>query len=118
MSPVRDDRVAVEKWPTPYTRRGHAQPPKIRPVSLAAPAAAWTAQAACAGDWDLFDAPEHGLTSRQRAEQLALARAICQSCPVQRECDTYATTATPRVSGIWAGRRRHPSSSKDRSTTA
>lgn len=109
-------RPDAESWPPAYPRRGPA-PPKIAAVSLAAPLASWTEQAACVGDWDLFDAPEHGLTKRERADQLALARAICRSCPVMAECDEFARTATPRVSGIWAGRRRHPTSSKDRSTT-
>ena len=118
MSPARDHRATAENWPTPHKARKAPSPPKITAVSLAAPLASWTEQAACVGDWDLFDAPDHGLTKRERADQLAIARAICQSCPVQRECDEFARSARPRVSGIWAGRRRHPSSPTERSTTA
>lgn len=117
MSPARDHRASAESWPSPHKAR-KVPWPKITALTDGPALADWTAQAACAGDWDLFDAPDHGLTSRQRADQLAIARAICQSCPVQRECDTYATTATPRVSGIWAGRRRHPSSPTERNRSA
>lgn len=115
MSPARDHRAPAENWPTPH-KTPKVPWPRIT-VDSNAPAIRWTDRAACVGDWDLFDAPDHGVTDRERADQLAIARAICATCPVMAECDEFARTATPRVSGIWAGRRRHPASSKERSTT-
>ncbi|WP_369068712.1 WhiB family transcriptional regulator [Kineococcus terrestris] len=45
---------------------------------------AWREQAACAEWVDVFDATFDGTYAG--AESLALARAVCEACPVRRPC--------------------------------
>lgn len=117
MTPARDDRVAVEKWPTPHKARKAAWPRVT--VDSSSPQVRWVDRAACAGLWTLFDpSPSHETRSELNA-RVATARRVCATCPVQRECDEFAETASPPVTGILAGRYYSPNTSRrERSTTA
>jgi len=66
----------------------------------------WTADAACAGQYELYDtaAALPALASTQRvvlrARALAAARAICHTCDVLRRCEEASST---EENGFWAG---------------
>jgi hypothetical protein len=67
---------------------------------------AWTADAACAGQYELYDtaaalpvlASVKRVTLRARA--LAAARKNCATCPVLRRCEEASST---EENGFWAG---------------
>jgi WhiB family transcriptional regulator, redox-sensing transcriptional regulator len=60
----------------------------------------WRQFAACRlADPDLFFPVS---TAGPSLEQLARAKAICQRCPVRRECLAFAL-ATCQVHGVWGG---------------
>ena len=60
----------------------------------------WVAQAACKGQTRLFFAPRaERPQARERRE--ALARAVCDACPVQGPCRTAARTT--HEYGFWGG---------------
>lgn len=69
-----------------------APDPLAELVSLFAPLGPWVADAACAApgvDPTIFDAPdadELAVPAPIRAARQRRALAVCQSCPVQREC--------------------------------
>jgi len=77
----------------------------------------WHAEAACAGrpeaDREFFGKKA---TQAFPPTELARTRAICYSCPVQRECLTWALTSTHRLAdgyvvtgeryGVWGGTTR------------
>lgn len=67
----------------------------VRPAAQWEPSPAWFDRAACEGlDPDLFFA--------ERGESIALAREICNGCPVQAECLDYALRH--RITyGVWGG---------------
>lgn len=48
---------------------------------------------------------------------LADAKRVCRTCPVQQACDTYATGRNI-IYGVWAGLNRHPHSNKQRAKKA
>ncbi len=101
MTPARDDRVAVEKWPAPYKSPKVAWP-KIREVLDAPPG--WTSQAACVGLAPLHDPPYRDEPTAAWRARYREARAVCRGCPVLRECDQYADEH--KLHGIWGGRVR------------
>lgn len=111
-------RTDAASWPPAYTHRGHAQPPRITPVSIAAPAGRWVDQAACAGRWAEFDPSPAEETRAELNARVATARRVCDRCPVMAECRTFARTATPPVTGILGGKYYSPNTSRaDRSKT-
>jgi hypothetical protein len=67
---------------------------------------AWTADAACAGQYELYDTaaalPVLASTKRValRAKALQAARAICGTCEVLRRCEEASATEDD---GFWAG---------------
>ena len=61
---------------------------------------AWTADAACTGQTDLFFAPA-GERPEARVTRESRARAICASCPVLLECRDWAREN--REYGFWGG---------------
>jgi WhiB family redox-sensing transcriptional regulator len=64
-------------------------------VSILAQRPRWQRRAACRGNGTDRWFP----TSREADEA---ARAVCEPCPVRRECLAYAL-ASPELVGIWAG---------------
>ena len=62
----------------------------------------WQAAAACRGmdSDDFFHPPKERARGRRR--RVAAARAVCQGCPVIRECLAHALAA-PEPYGIWGG---------------
>ncbi|WP_106536031.1 WhiB family transcriptional regulator [Haloactinopolyspora alba] len=61
---------------------------------------AWRVHAACRGmDTDLFYPEGRGRTLRAREQ---IAKEVCLSCPVARQC-REAATALPERYGIWGG---------------
>jgi WhiB family redox-sensing transcriptional regulator len=70
-------------------------PDECPDVSILGQRPAWQRRAACRGkgtDWWFATADE----------ALDAARAVCEPCPVRRDCLAYALSA-PELSGIWAG---------------
>jgi WhiB family transcriptional regulator, redox-sensing transcriptional regulator len=61
---------------------------------------AWTSDAACTGQTDLFFAPA-GERPEARVVREGQARAICRSCPVLLECRDWAREN--REYGFWGG---------------
>ena len=61
---------------------------------------AWTADAACTGQTDLFFAPA-GERPEARVVREGRARAICRNCPVLLECRDWAREN--REYGFWGG---------------
>jgi len=67
---------------------------------------AWTADAACAGQYELYDTaaalPVLASTKRVtlRARALDAARKNCATCPVLRRCEEASAT---EENGFWAG---------------
>ena len=66
----------------------------------------WTADAACAGQYELYDTaaalPLLASTQRVvlRARALVAARAMCRTCDVLRRCEEASCT---EENGFWAG---------------
>jgi WhiB family redox-sensing transcriptional regulator len=59
----------------------------------------WFDNAACKGKTQLMFPKEH-----KDITYIAQARAICKSCPVQKECLEYALEFPPAdMHGVWAG---------------
>jgi WhiB family redox-sensing transcriptional regulator len=59
----------------------------------------WFDYAACKGKTQLMFPKEH-----KDITYIAQARAICKSCPVQKECLAYALEFPPAdMHGVWAG---------------
>jgi len=88
---------------------------------------AWTADAACAGQYELYDTaaalPVLASTKRVtlRARALDAARKNCATCPVLRRCEEASSTESD---GFWAGmteeerdtrwyHQRHPAGTDD-----
>jgi WhiB family redox-sensing transcriptional regulator len=61
---------------------------------------AWTADAACTGQTDLFFAPA-GERPEARVVRESQARSICRDCPVLLECRDWAREN--REYGFWGG---------------
>jgi WhiB family redox-sensing transcriptional regulator len=61
---------------------------------------AWTVDAACQGETELFFAPP-GERPEARATREARARAICFGCPVLEPCRSWAREQ--REYGFWGG---------------
>ena len=61
---------------------------------------AWTAEAACTGQTDLFFAPA-GERPEARVVREEAARSICRSCPVLGQCREWAREN--REYGFWGG---------------
>ena len=61
---------------------------------------AWTSDAACIGQTDLFFAPA-GERPEARVVREGQARSICRSCPVLLECRDWAREN--REYGFWGG---------------
>ncbi|MEX0665839.1 MAG: WhiB family transcriptional regulator [Acidimicrobiia bacterium] len=61
---------------------------------------AWTTDAACVGQTDLFFAPA-GERPETRVLREARARSICRSCPVAQPCREWARDN--REYGFWGG---------------
>lgn len=62
----------------------------------------WQDQAACKGlDTDLFFHPD-GERGASRRERAAAAKAVCLSCPVLKQCRSYALRAGEPY-GVWGG---------------
>ncbi|HLG91440.1 MAG TPA: WhiB family transcriptional regulator [Acidimicrobiales bacterium] len=63
----------------------------------------WQARAACRGPqaW-LFFPPSHLERKDERAAREAMAKQICQGCPVRQECLDYAIRIR-EPHGIWGG---------------
>src|SRR6266511_5702223 len=64
---------------------------------------AWTADAACTGQTDLFFAPA-GERPEARVVRESRARSICRDCPVLLECRDWAREN--REYGFWGGDRK------------
>jgi WhiB family redox-sensing transcriptional regulator len=63
----------------------------------------WQYRAACKGPQsELFFAPNHLERKEERLERESAAKAICQSCPVLRQCRDYALMVR-EPHGIWGG---------------
>ena len=58
----------------------------------------WRRRAACTGLGDVMFPNGHPAETRA-------AVAVCQECPVTRECDAYAAATKTKV-GVWGGRSR------------
>lgn len=59
----------------------------------------WQNDAACKGKTSLMFPKEH-----KDISYLPVARGICSSCPVQKECLDYALQFPPQdMHGVWAG---------------
>lgn len=56
----------------------------------------WRDEAACIGDWDLFDED----IETEEYKDIELAQSICAMCPVRVEC---LRAGKNEVSGIWGG---------------
>lgn len=79
----------------PLFRRLDQLSTRPEPLSLADMLPEWHLQAACRGmDSDLFFPPA-GSDARD-------ARAVCATCPVQRECLVWAVENNPHF-GVWGG---------------
>ena len=66
----------------------------------------WQLRAACRGkDPAVFFHPDKE-TRKERARRLSRARVICNGCPVQLDCYSYALTAREPY-GIWGGLGEH-----------
>ena len=62
----------------------------------------WFEQAACRSeDRRLFFEPEHE-SAKRRDRRVSAAKAVCATCPVRRECLSYAL-ARPERYGVWGG---------------
>ncbi|MCV7191485.1 hypothetical protein [Mycolicibacterium brumae] len=66
--------------------------------------------AACLGQWSLFDPAESGETPAEIAYRHGAAIALCESCPALRECGEWASGLPPRdrPRGVVAGRLNDP----------
>ena len=74
----------------------------LGPHAVAPDLGSWRAQAACQlGDHELFFPPEEEQGEYFRL-RVSLAKRICDSCPVRRECADYALAADERY-GVWGG---------------
>ena len=74
----------------------------LGPHAVAPDLGSWRAQAACQlGDHELFFPPEEEQGEYFRL-RVSLAKRICASCPVRRECADYALAADERY-GVWGG---------------
>jgi WhiB family redox-sensing transcriptional regulator len=63
----------------------------------------WQYRAACKGPQsELFFAPNHLERKDERLRRESAAKAICQSCPVLRQCLDYALMVR-EPHGIWGG---------------
>lgn len=63
----------------------------------------WQARAACRGPQAAaFFPPSHFERKDEKADREARAKAICRSCPVQKECLDYALRIR-EPHGIWGG---------------
>lgn len=60
---------------------------------------AWTLEALCRGQWELFDAVQ-SVDGKDYYPYLTEAQAICAECPVLKEC-RRAGRGEP--TGIWGG---------------
>ena len=56
----------------------------------------WHRRAACRGKGTDWWFPSHGGINDA-------ARAVCEACPVRRECLSFALEAPEALAGIWAG---------------
>lgn len=67
----------------------------------------WSDEAACrTEDPELFYA--HGVEGmKMSVPQIAEAKAICNSCPVRRECLDWAIEHGETEHGIWGGKTPH-----------
>lgn len=59
----------------------------------------WRLRAACAGKPQAWWFPPRGGDQRE----LALAKAICRTCPVRVECLRFALDQEGPISGVWGG---------------
>ena len=72
-----------------------------RSARVAPDLGSWRAQAACQlGDHELSFPPEE--EQGEYRLRVSLAKRICASCPVQRQCADYALAADERY-GVWGG---------------
>jgi WhiB family transcriptional regulator, redox-sensing transcriptional regulator len=63
----------------------------------------WQARAACRGPQAAaFFPPSHFERKDEKADREARAKAICQGCPVQKDCLDYALRIR-EPHGIWGG---------------
>ena len=63
----------------------------------------WQLRAACRGpDASLFFPPSHFERKDEKEERETLAKSICRTCPVKRECLDYALRIR-EPHGIWGG---------------
>ncbi|MFI6875514.1 WhiB family transcriptional regulator [Streptomyces sp. NPDC050400] len=62
----------------------------------------WQTRAACRGMKDsvFFSPPEERGSRRRRREEDA--RAVCRTCPVQLDCQSFAEVSHQRY-GVWGG---------------
>jgi WhiB family redox-sensing transcriptional regulator len=85
----------VTDLPDDFTSTDDTTPGECPDVSMFARRPAWQRRAACRGkgcDW--------WFATTREAEDAA--RAVCEPCPVRRDCLAYALSA-PELVGIWAG---------------
>nr|WP_107451593.1 WhiB family transcriptional regulator [Actinacidiphila rubida] len=61
----------------------------------------WSDGAPCHGNGDLFYPEDYGNETLQNAK-IAAAKAICDACPVLRDCGRWAILR-PEPFGIWGG---------------
>lgn len=60
--------------------------------------------AACAGHAPLFDPRQRGESPARATRRHNVARRICQTCPVKRQCaDALVDLPLKQRAGIWAG---------------
>lgn len=65
--------------------------------------ARWQDKAACKGmDPTLFFGPEYAETVKEKRDREEAAKAVCNTCPVQKDCLEYALDAKEPY-GIWGG---------------
>lgn len=75
------------------------------PRTSAEPRPAWMEEANCASsDPDIFYPPEEPDIAQARIN-IALAKAVCEPCPVRSECLKYAIRHAERQ-GVWGGTSR------------
>lgn len=86
------------------------------------PRPAWHSEAACRGRLDVMVIPEGngGPPTRAMRRHIAIACAVCHTCPVIAECEAWAdqlvNAGTPIVGMVLAG--RDPASLSPRRRTA
>ena len=92
--------MANEQHPSKKSKTAKTVASKL--ASLEADAR-WQDKAACKGmDPIIFFGPEHAETVKEKRDREDQAKAVCEICPVKKDCLEYALDAREPY-GIWGG---------------